>query len=248
MAIGIALIPGFSGISATDAYIALLAAIFNDMRLQFIIGLLLGHICSYSQTFNVKGRVMECYNDIYDKDDKDSTYTLSLIDYYNKQTEKVKTDSFGNFEFKSVGKGKWSISVSEGVTEFMYHTPDTLINLNGDISNLIICTDKLFRPIAKINEDNMRLKAKQDIELGQMKLYKFTPWDILTEKDPLTKTNRKVKKYGLKVILVSCFRFSNRAEIEDYLTYKIYNEEIASHLDKMYGAGWRTKAKYNETD
>ncbi|HPM30059.1 MAG TPA: hypothetical protein PLJ60_06960 [Chryseolinea sp.] len=86
---------------------------------------------------------MECYKDIYDKDEEDSIYTVSIIDYYNKQTEKIATDSLGNFEFKNIIKGKWKISVS-GVTEFMYQTPDTVVDLSGDISNLIICTDKLL--------------------------------------------------------------------------------------------------------
>mgnify|MGYP003811157171 CR=1 FL=1 len=113
------------------------------MRLQLIIGLLLGNICCYSQIFSVSGRVMECYKDIYDKDEEDSIYTVSIIDYYNKQTEKIATDSLGNFEFKNIIKGKWKISVS-GVTEFMYQTPDTVVDLSGDISNLIICTDKLL--------------------------------------------------------------------------------------------------------
>src|SRR6478752_432172 len=105
------------------------------MRFQLIIGMLLGQVCGYAQTFVVKGRVMECYQDIYDKDDADSTYTVSIIDYYNKRTEKVETDSLGNFEFKNILKGKWKISVS-GITEFMYQTPDTVVDLNSDISNL----------------------------------------------------------------------------------------------------------------
>ncbi len=217
------------------------------MRKLLNIGLLCGCFYGYAQTFTVKGQVVECYNDMYDKNEKDPEHTVYIIDYYNHETEETKADQLGNFEFRNKVKGKWTIRIS-GTSNFLYQTPDTVINLDSDVNDLKICLDKLFRPIGQVKQDSMRLMAKTDIQKGEIKLYTFTPWSISGDKDPLQKTNKKANKYGLKVLLISCSRLESRGEVEDYFAYKIYNREIAQYLDIKFGEAWRRRIKYNSKD
>jgi hypothetical protein len=227
------------------AYIYELAAIFSgQMRLIIVIGLLIGQFCCYGQTFNVKGHLQECFDDILDKQQKDLKSTIYITDFFNGTSEEVKTDSLGNFELNKI-KGKWRISAS-GLSTAVYLTPSLVIVLNSD-TTITICVDESFRPIDKTKEDEMRNEAKKDIESGEIKLYKFTPWSIITSKDPLAKTNRKAKRYGVKCQLISCMRFSSRGDIEMYLSYSTYNNEVAKYLDSKFGDSWRKKLQYKDS-
>ena len=215
------------------------------MRLLIVIGLLIGQCCCHGQTFHVKGHLQECFDDILDKQQKDLKSTIYIEDFYNGTTEEVKTDSLGNFEFNKI-RGKWRINAS-GLSTAVYATSSVVISLNTD-TTFTICVDDTYRPIDKAKEDEMKNEAKKDIESGKIKLYKFTPWSITTSKeDPLAKTNRKAKRYGVKCLLILCMRFSSRVDVETYLSYSTYNNEVAKYLDSKFGDSWRKKLHYTDS-
>lgn len=217
------------------------------MRLIIVIGLLIGQFCCQGQTFNVKGHLRECFEDILDKNkqQKDLKSVVHITDFYNGSSEEVKTDSLGDFEFNKIS-GKWRIN-AYGLSTTTYGTPGLVIFLDKD-TTITICVDETFRPIEKEKEEEMKNVAKKDIELGEIKLYKFTSWSVTSAKDdPLYKTNRKARKFGVKCLLISCMRFSSREDIELYLVYTTYNKEIAKYLDSKFGDHWRKKLHYSES-
>ena len=213
------------------------------MRLLIAIGLSFGQLIVHSQEFAIRGQLTNCYFDMYDGDKltQDLRATILVTDQSNGNLKEFKTDSLGNFAL-NLNEGTWRIHPS-GQFQFLYNTPDTLIRVDKDLE-LEICIDTNFRPLEKDKTAEIVERAKKDIEKGEIKLYKFTPWSIDYENDPLNKTNKKAKQYGVKCILISCMRLDSRESVKSFFDFSIYNDEIAKFLDTKYGPGWRKRLEY----